>query len=368
MNCLEAQALLSASHDGEPVDAAELKAAKAHCKQCPECSAFADGLRYLDTLPVAPAPEGLVERVMQAVAPLAAVRDEIRNIEADREQVAALGIELPAPEAEPATGEELTAPADPEMVQLPTKRLGGFSWFVGPVRWATYGAAAALAASALIAFVALGGLGAQNAATGGGAASTAAPLDLTYGAANNPPATAKAPEQAPTNPVPAQAPDYIVYNGFVYAPGALLADASAATPTIGTVSTAFASAGAPTSVNVFRSPLTDGSIVVASPDGMRLFGPVIRMLSSARYQLTSGKSIDRFGMWPTLPDRFTAPIDANGTPSFTPAGTDSAGVKIFAAVGHTATEGFAVAPGTAASDPAGGNPSWTWWLPAPANP
>ena len=368
MNCLEAQALLSASHDGEMIDAAELKAAKAHCKQCPECSAFADGLRYLDALPVATAPEGLVERVMEAVAPLAAVRDEIRNIEADREQVDGLGIELPAPDGEPGTDDGppvVTAPVAPAT----PSPLGGLTWFVGPVRWATFGAAAALAASALIAFIVIGGSnaapsGTETAATGG-----SAPIDLTYGAAANKDAGTPA-AAAPTvvNPAPAQAPDYVLYKGFVYQPGSLLADSSTATPTIGTLSTAFASAGAPSAVTVFRSPLTDGSIVVASPDGMRLFTPVIRMVSSVRYQLTSGKSIDRFGTWPALPDRFVTPTDANGTPSFVRSGTDASGATLFAAVGHTTSDGFAVAPGTSTSDPAGGNPSWTWWLPAPANP
>jgi hypothetical protein len=92
------------------------------------------------------------------------------------------------------------------------------------------------------------------------------------------------------------------------------------------------------------------------------------MMASVRYQLTSGKAIDRFGVWPVLPTRFPTPANSAGTPSFVSAGTDALGVAIFSATGRPVTEGFAVAPGTSTSDPAGGNPNWTWWVPALANP
>jgi hypothetical protein len=368
MNCLEAQALLSASHDGEPVAEAELAAAKSHCAECPECMAFADGLRYLDHFPVPPAPKGLTERIMEAVAPLAAERAEMRAIEAERAQVDGIDGELPVPETE--TRPEEAAALVQTVVPAAPESPAHFAWFAGPVRWATLGAAAALAASALIAFVVIGmnsGSANQTAQSSVGTGSTA--LDFTYGTANTPARAAGGAEtQATKAPAPAQAPDYILYGGFVYAPGALLADANTATPTIGTVTTAFASGGTPTAVTVFRSPLTDGSIVVQSPDGMRVFTPVVRTLSSVRYQLTSAQAIDRFGTWPTLPVRFAAPTSDSGTPSFVTAGTDSLGVTVFSAIGRPVSEGFAVAPGTSTSDPAGGNPNWTWWLPAPANP
>jgi hypothetical protein len=170
------------------------------------------------------------------------------------------------------------------------------------------------------------------------------------------------------NPVPATAPDYVAYKQYVYVPGSLLADANSATPTIGTLVTAFASGGAPQEIKVYESPLTDGSIVVPGPDGLRLFTPVTRMLSSVKYQLMTGSAIDRFGLWPSLPPRFPVPSNSAGTPSFVTAGTDSLGVKIYSATGRPVTEGFAVAPGTSGSDPAAGNPSWTWWAPAPTNP
>jgi hypothetical protein len=84
--------------------------------------------------------------------------------------------------------------------------------------------------------------------------------------------------------------------------------------------------------------------------------------------LTSGAVIDSFGVWPVLPTRFPTPTTADGTPTFVAAGTDALGVKVYAAAGRPVSEGFAVAPGTAATDPAAGNPGWTWWAPAPATP
>jgi hypothetical protein len=101
---------------------------------------------------------------------------------------------------------------------------------------------------------------------------------------------------------------------------------------------------------------------------MRLYSPVVRLLSSVRYQLTSGKPIDSFGVWPVLPTRFPVPANADGTPSFVAAGSDALGAKVYAATGRPVTEGFALGPGTATSDPAAGNPNWTWWAPAPPNP
>jgi len=168
---------------------------------------------------------------------------------------------------------------------------------------------------------------------------------------------------APAPVAPSKAPDYLLFRGVVFSPGALLADSNSATPTIGTVSTAFASTGGPQQATVFRSPLSDGSIVVQGPDGLRVYAPVIRMFSSVRYQLTSGSTIDRFGVWPTLPTRFPTPSGADGSPSFVTSGVDALGVSIYAASGRPVSEGFAVAPGTSTSDPAGGNPNWTWWSP-----
>jgi hypothetical protein len=364
MNCLEAQALLSAAHDGEAVSDADLAAARAHCAECEDCTAFEAGLKYLDKLPVTTAPKELVGLIMEAVAPLAEERAILRLLEADRADAESVGTEVPVPEDEPPAVEDEPAIVEPAPVPAVTEP-SGFSWFAGPVRWATLGAAGALAAAALIAFVVVGIGGGTPAAERATVDTAGAPaLDLTYGNSGQ----AAAPPAEVVQPAPATAPDYVLYKDYVYSPGALLADANSATPTIGTLSTAFASQGGALPVTVYRSPLTDGSVVVKGPDGLRLFSPVIRMMASVRYQLTSGKPIDRFGVWPVLPTRFPTPANSAGTPTFVNAGTDALGVVVFSATGRPVTEGFAVAPGTSTSDPAGGNPNWTWWVPAPANP
>ena len=375
MTCLEAQALISAAHDSEQVSEADLAAAREHCATCAECCAFEAGLRYLDLLPVPPAPAGLTERIMEVIAPLAEERAVRRLLEAERAEADSVGVELPVPEtpepaAEAAPGaapapEPFRYAAAPTAPAAPEGFLSRFTWFVGPVRWATYGAIAALAASALIAFVVVGTQGAGAPKTAATGTEAQRPLDLTFSGQGTNTAPSAA---APSNPVPASAPDYVVYKDFVYTPGALLADSASATPTIGTLLTAFAAPGAAQSVTVYRSPLTDGSIVVRGPDGLRLFTPVIRMMTSVRYQLTSGKPIDRFGVWPVLPDRFPIPTNSAGTPSFVGAGTDSLGVTVYSATGRPVSEGFAIAPGTSSGDPAAGNPNWTWWSPAPTTP
>jgi hypothetical protein len=367
MNCLDAQAHLSAFHDGEIVPEEALAAARAHCAQCAECTTFAEGLRYLDLLPVPPAPAGLADTVMEAIRPLAEERAILRLLEEERSAAESVGTEAPVPDVEPSTDVIEAPESDPDPPVFPVllePETNRVTWFVGPVRWATLGAATAFAATALVAFVVIG-MGPKSGATT--TASAPESDSASRAAATNPAQLGYDTPQTPP-PAPTTAPDYVLFKEFVYAPGALLADSASATPTVGTLSTAFASGGAAAEIAVYRSPLTDGSIVVPGPDGLRLYAPVIRMLSSVRYQLTSGAAIDRFGVWPSLPARFPVPSNSAGTPTFVNAGTDALGITVFSATGRPVTEGFAIAPGTTTSDPAAGNPGWTWWAPAPATP
>jgi hypothetical protein len=352
MECLEAQAILSAAHDGEPVDPADLQAASEHCSECDDCATFAAGLRYLDVMPAPHAPAATIDATLAAVSEAATERAEAARFEALHAAAVA--------EATAASATEPEVAAAPEPI---ARRR--FPWLNDSAKWAGIGAIGAAAAIALVAFVLIGnGLGSKSGietARTSSTTSSAAP-DLTFSGSG-----AQAPgagtTSTPTNPTPSTAPDYVSYNGLVYTPGSLLADSSTATPTIGAVTTAFASAGAPQRVTVYGSPLTDGSIVIQGPDGYRLYTPVIRMYQSRRYQLAAGNALDRFGQWPTLPSRFPAPASPGGSPTFSPAGIDALGVNIFSAVGQPVASGFAVAPGTSAVDPAAGNPDWTWWQP-----
>jgi hypothetical protein len=262
--------------------------------------------------------------------------------------------------------EEANAAATPEEPPVaPTVPLGSsprFEWLSGAGRWKTFGAVGAAAAAVLvIALLVSRTPTPQTASLHPTAGTETGALDLTF---SNDAATKSAAPAAPvTTPAPARAPDYLTFRNRVYAPGSLLSDSTTATESIGTVTTAFSGAGAPTQVQVYRSPLTDGSIVVPGPDGSRLHAPVVRMFNSVKYQMVAGNAVDRFGQWPELPGRFPAPNSPDGSPTFVIAGGDMLGVQTYTAAGIPQTQGFAIAPGTPSTDPAGSNPNWTWWEP-----
>lgn len=355
MDCLEAQALLSAAHDGELIEPADLAAAREHCAECPDCRAFAQGLERLEALPTPAAPPETIDAILGQVAELAAARAEADLTFAAAAEAAAADA---VTEAADLDHEGAAAPAVAPVPQTASVN-PPFAWFTDSVKWASIGALGAVAVTALIAFVLVSTAGtrapqtAESSTTSGGA-------DFTF---SNSSKSATVTAAAPQTQTRATAPDYVAYKNLVYGPGALLADSREATPQVGTISTAFASGGAAAPAPVYGSPLADGSIVVKGPDGYRLYTPVVRLLASRRFQLEAGNSIDRFGVWPTLPARFSAPTGANGSPTFGPAGQDSLGVNVFVPSGQSASAGFAVAPGTGASDPAQGNPNWTWWTP-----
>jgi len=380
MDCLEAQALISAAHDGEKVEPKILADAVAHCDECEDCRAFRAGLAYVDAAPTPVAPPAVIDATLAAIAAAAAERASAERFEAMQREVELLvaadalpgAAETPSPE-QPApaeatprppvvTGRPEWMPAAPARPEWLTGIANWFGTLNDSVKWAGIGAAGALAATALIALIVVGTSGGPNAGV-----STTAERDmssqgtgggLSYGTS----AGAAAPSAA-ANPVVTTAPDYVVFESRVYTPGALLADSSTATPTIGTVKTAFATGGGVQDAAVYGSPIKDGSIVISGPDGFRLYSPVVRRLSSKRYQLIAGNAVERFGTWPTLPTRFATPQSPDGSPTFAAAGKDSLGVDVFAAAGQPLATGLAVAPGTSASDPAGGNPNWTWWEP-----
>jgi hypothetical protein len=337
MDCIRTQATLSALHDHEPVTEESAEAARIHGAGCGPCRTFASNLGVLDALPGPKAPPELVDRIMVAVAAIAAER---------------------AREA-PSVGAEEVEPASPGLSEQQPPRL---EWFRGNLRWGTFGAIG-VAALALVLFVVIGTgrpptdttSDRATVTTGQGAASLVTP-EVATGAAPAAP--------APT-PAPVRAPDYLTFKSRVYTPGSLLADSTGATQSVGTVSTAFGGAGAPTQVTAYRSPIVDGSIVVNGPDGSRLYEPVTRMFTSVKYQLVAGNAVERFGVWPQLPTQFAAPASPGGSPTFTAAGGDGLGVQTYTAKGVPQTQGFAIAPGTPASDPAASNPNWTWWEPMP---
>ena len=63
-----------------------------------------------------------------------------------------------------------------------------------------------------------------------------------------------------------------------------------------------------------------------------------------------------------MPPPMQPPANPDGAPQFQPAGT-SMGVTAYVQSGTTADAGIAIGPNTPATDPAAGNPNWTWWTP-----
>lgn len=335
MDCIRTQAAISALHDKEPVTEENVEAVRAHLAECESCRSFEADLSALDALPMPTTPPELVTDIMAAVRAIADERAE----------------EQAAPDPDEPTEE----PTEP------TPATPRFTWLQGRARWGAYAAVVTAAAAVVLVVVIVSGRpGPQTASvtqpsdggSGLGLALSGAPVEKAP--------TAGAP--APT-PAPARAPDYVVFRNRVYAPGALLAASIVATPSIGTLTTAFNGGAAPAPVSVLRSPVTDGSIVVPGPDGQRIYAPVVRMFASVKYQMVAGKSIDRFGQWPELPSRFLPPTSPDGSPTFTLASGDALGVQAYTAAGIPAGQGLAVAPGTSGTDPAASNPNWTWWEP-----
>jgi len=334
MDCIRTQATLSAVHDKEHVTDENAEVARAHCAECGQCRAFAANLVALDALPAPLAPSDLADRVMVAVSAIA---------------------------AEQSAGQQAVLPEDSNTASADTRPSSQrFEWFVGRNRWKGFGALAAAAAAVVVIAVVVSRAPAPQTAGIQTPSPEAAAPNLTF--SND--ASGKSAASAPAaTPAPARAPDYLTYKARVYAPGSLLAGSTAATEPLGTVTTAFAGAGASTPVQAYRSPLADGSIVVPGPDGSRLYVPVARIFSSVRYQLVAGNAVDRFGLWPELPGRFPVPTSPDGSPTFTMAGGDMLGVQTYTAAGVPQSQGFAIAPGTPSTDPAGSNPNWTWWEP-----
>ena len=67
MNCTQAQEVLSEAADGELVSAELLEEARAHCRDCAECSRFARGLALIQGAETPVPPARLHDRVMAAL-------------------------------------------------------------------------------------------------------------------------------------------------------------------------------------------------------------------------------------------------------------------------------------------------------------
>lgn len=325
MDCLEACEVISAAHDGELVDAALLEQARLHAGSCTACGAFAGMLERIASAPAPRAPEDLIARLEELSA------------------VAAEGIrEASAPQPEP----------EPVLVHEHPR----------PARWLPRFTAFASAAAVLLVALTVGSIALMNRTGQEAVESTDRTLgesELAAPAAED--GTAGASADVTTAVVTQPSPAYVSLDSAVW----LLAGPAVPEPSV------LATAGVVTSAldgqDLTDHPAyfagTDRSVLyVRTSDGRLLvFERVVRTLGRAPYGLMTGTPIRAFGTWPTLPERLGRPEDDDGTPAFTLFGFDDSGRDVFLPAGQRISDGFALAPGTPADDPAAGNPNWTWW-------
>lgn len=336
MECLQATEIISAAHDG-PVPADALAEAQAHCRICSECAAFRDLLARIDRAPAPRAPEELVARLLALAARSASLTSH------GREEVG---------------GAAESAPSSPA---APLRRRTHIA------RWSPRVAAYAAAAAVLL--VAIGVttatlLGPQaaretsmkdDAGLRGGQAPLAPPSS--EGAKEERAAAADYGYGAP-------APAYIALEGGVWRlHGPAEAEPSDLT-TAGAVVSSLGEEGSPATFWAFATAASPDTLYIRAADATYLaFVRVTRTLGRQPYQLQAGGPLLRFGEWPTLPERFPAPTDADGGPTFRFFATDDLGVKVYVPLAGGPDDGIAVPPNTPPDDPAAGNPNWTWWEP-----
>lgn len=329
MDCLQVCEVLSASHDREPVDATLLAEAGTHADRCTSCGAFRSLLERADAAAPPRATDALIDRLVTRTAPIAA---DLRSA-------------APAPHLLPTARS-----AARDRVQR--------SWMP---RFAAFATAAMVLLVALTAgTVALVGSLSQTALESTSPdqlRTTEAPSSDqgTYDAAGAEDTAASTAAEI------AIAPPYITLGDEVWVLAEAAAPAPSAPATAGMVTSSL-DGGVSGDLPAFHAGTDRTMLYVAAADGRYLaFTRVVRTLGRAEYGLVSGVPLTGFGMWPTLPERFTQPTEADGAPTFRYFGFDDNGVDVYVPAGGRIQDGFALAPGTLADDPAAGNPNWTWW-------
>lgn len=344
MDCDRAiEAVLEAQDMGRS-EVPDIAEALAHCETCAACRATARSLAALRDAPPPKAPDALTAQVLTAVAAERAAGVANAAIDA-------------AERREAGDGADAAFAAPP----VPLRRQP--AW----LPWATVGvsAAAVLLLAVGVARYGLTSLGVRTEedteiVAGSAAPEAGQPYVLpTPGASDKSASTPQDSENAGASATPG----FILYEdrvwrfaeGMTADPSALAAAGDVRTD-LGTGDTDLRPA--------YERPGEDTVVYVEGDDDVAHgFTLVTRVYRGRRFALAAARGLAEFGEWPQLPPSVPMPGSADGSPAFEAAGTDDLGVTVYPLAGTAPEAGFAVAPGTQPSDPAAGNPNWTWWAP-----
>ena len=335
--CLQAHETISLAYDGEAVTSEDLRNAKTHCAGCPDCAAFVAGLARIRQIPAPKATEASIDRALVSVK---RVSDALAAREAKDVRDAADAADAPARPRVWSFGRSLPA-------------WGG---------WVATAAAVVLAVGVITA----NGIRYMNAPaertisqSGMGAESSA-----DYSVAPAPGNDALAGSAAASKSLDlnrAGAPEYVVFQGFVYAVDPKPETLSTSATRLGSLPSDLGT-GQVRECDVYAGDSPGAIIVSGDRTSTHVATAIVRQYDGASFGLASSE-ITNFGVWPQMPPGISQPTADDGSPVFEEGGKDDARVTIYTLPGVDPSAGFAIAPGTSASDPAAGNPNWTWWVP-----
>lgn len=345
MDCRHAADVLSAALDGDAVSPISVAQARDHCTGCPECASMLATMERMAAVPHIRVPAHVVSRILETVHSEAAARSD--EDDASTYAAPASGVVLPL---EPVRARRRTAP----------------TWWKPSYAPLVSAAAVVLVVSAVSTYALMRMTGAPSEYSGADSVEIALRDDGAM------PESARAGDLAAPAGATAEtasaaavsAPPYLVWSGTVWVRTDGTAPPESTLSSAGATATDLGEPSGPMDRDVLSGPGEPGVIYVRSSDGSLMrFTRVVRTLGGRTYALVTEGVIDRFGVWPTLPSRFPAPTGTDGSPTFVLQGFDDRGREVYVPEGTKADQGFAVAPGTPADDPAAGNPSWTWWQP-----
>lgn len=354
MDCIEAQQIVSEATDRTPIDQDRLEAAKQHCMSCSDCSAFVHGLARLSTARPLEAPEGLADRIMDAVraeAEAAAKRAEAAS-RALSGAASASGDVAPTTASQPMT--DFTAPPpgpSPRRPRLSTlERAIAYSGFAALLL-----VAAGIAATVGSRYI-LGPQKNENTLMMSpqmdSASRTTAPADAA--------ATGEALSGKMAAAQDASLPRLVVANGFAYRFTAELPSLTYSTTPSGTVLSSLDATGSPRLRTAHYT--SEGALFIEKDGSFYQFSLVRRQFGGVTYALRSG-NLQRFELWPVWASALASPVDDLGGPDFSLAGSDKYGTNVYAPVNTNADRGIAIPPAATGDDPIAGSPVWTYWTP-----